>query len=73
MVKNPPANEGDMGSVPGLERSPEEGNGNPLHYSCLGSHMGREAWQSIVHGVAKSQTGLKQLSMQSCLTIIYYS
>ena len=58
MVKNPPANAGDMGSIPGLGRSPEEGNGNPLQYSCLENPMDREFWQAIVHGVAKSRTWL---------------
>ena len=58
MVKNLPANasEGDIrdvGSIPGLERSPREGNGNPVQYSCLENVMDREAWQAIVHGVTK--------------------
>ena len=43
VVKNPPANAGDMGSIPGLGRSPREGNGNPLQYSCLGNPMDRGA------------------------------
>ena len=51
-------NAGDLGSVPGLQRSPGEGNGHPLQYSCLEKSMERGAWQAIVHGVAKSQTGL---------------
>ena len=51
-----PANTGDMGSIPGLGRSPEEGNGNPLQYSCLGKPMDRRAWWAIVHGVTKSWT-----------------
>ena len=55
MGKNPPANAGDSGSIPGLGRSPGEGNGNPLQYSCLGNSMDREAWQAIVLGVAKEQ------------------
>ena len=42
MIKNPPANAGDMGSIPGSGRSPGEGNGNPLQYSCLGNPMDRE-------------------------------
>ena len=62
MVKNPPANTGDTGSVPGLRRSPGEGNGNRLHYFCLGNPMGREAWWATVHGVVKSQTLLLLLS-----------
>ena len=52
-VKNPPANAGDMGSVPGPERSPGEGNGNPFQYSCLGNPIDREAWPATIHEVAK--------------------
>ena len=48
-------NAGDVGSVSGLGRSPGEGNGNPLQYSCLENPKDREAWQATVHGVAKSQ------------------
>ena len=43
----------DMGSIPGLGRSPGEGNGNPLQYSCLENPMDRGAWQAIVHGVVR--------------------
>ena len=53
MVKNPPANAEDMGSTPGLGRSPGEGNGNPLQYSCLGNPMDRRVWWATVHGVTK--------------------
>jgi len=56
-VKNPLANAGDSsdtGSVPGLERSPGEGNGNPLQYSCLEHPMDRGAWWATIHGVTKS-------------------
>ena len=56
VVKNPPANAGDMGSIPGFGRSSSEGNGNPLQYSCLENPMDGAAWQAIVHAVAKSQT-----------------
>ena len=59
VVKNLPAkagDTGDVGSIPGLGRSPGEANGYPLHYSCLENPMDRGAWQAIVHGVAKSQT-----------------
>ena len=49
-------NAGDPGSIPGLGRSPGEGNGNPLQYYCLENSMDRGAWQATVHGVAKSQT-----------------
>ena len=68
VVKNPPTNAGDIrdeGSIPGSGRSPGEGNGNPLQYSCLENPMDREAWWATVHGVAKSQTQLKQLSTLS--------
>ena len=51
-------NAGDLGSIPGLGRSPGEGNGYPLQYSCLRNPMGREAWPGTVHGVTKSQTRL---------------
>ena len=53
VLKNLPANAGEVGSIPGLGRSPREGNGNPLQYSCLGNPMDRGAWWAIVHGVAK--------------------
>ena len=49
---------GDLGSIPGLGRSPVERNGNPLQYSCLENPMDRGAWQATIHGVAKSQTRL---------------
>ena len=54
VVKYPPANEGDMGSVPGSGRSPGGGNGTPLQSSCLGKPMDRGAWQATVSGVAKN-------------------
>ena len=53
VVKNPPANAADTGVTPGLERSPGEGDGNPLQYFFLRSPMGRGAWQTTVHGVSK--------------------
>ena len=49
---------GGVGSIPALGRSPGEGNGNPLQYSCLGNPMDRESRQATVPGVAKSQTQL---------------
>ena len=61
MIKNPPANAADaedVGSIPGSGRSPGEGNGNPLQYSCLGNPMDRGARRATVHGVAKGQTQL---------------
>ena len=67
VVKNLSANAGDLsdtGSIPGSGRSPGEGNGNPLQYSCLENPMDREAWWATVHGAAKSQTQLKRLRTQ---------
>ena len=55
MVKNLPAIQ-DLGLIPGLGRSPGEGNGYPLQYSCLKNIKDREAWWATVHGVAKNQT-----------------
>ena len=67
LVKNPPANAGDerdTGSVPGLERSPGGGKGNPLQYSCLESSVDKGALWAIVHGVTKTwrqlSTGLEE-------------
>ena len=68
VVKNPAANAAtvrDQGSIPGSERSPAEGNGNPLQRSCLENPMGRGAWRATDHGVAKGQTRLKRLSMHA--------
>ena len=65
VVKNLPDSAGDIrdrGPIPGLGRSPGEGNGNPLQYSCLGNPMDGGAWWATVHRVTKIWTGLKQLS-----------
>ena len=51
MVKNPPANAGEVGLIPGWGRSPGEGNGTPLQYSCLENPMERGVWKATVHGV----------------------
>ena len=53
VVKNPPVSARDQGSIPGLRRSPGEGNGTPLQQSCLENPMDRGAWQVVVHGVTK--------------------
>ena len=57
-VKNLPTNVGDLGSIPGLGRSPGEGNGNPLQYSCLGSPMDRGAWWATDHWVTRVRYNL---------------
>jgi len=59
VIRNPPADARDIrdsGLIPGSGRSPGEGNGNPLQYSCLRNPTDREAWQSTVHAVTKNQT-----------------
>ena len=69
VIKNPPANAGDIrdvGLIPGSGRSPGGGHGNPPHYFCLENPMDTGAWQATVHRVAKSWTGLKRLSMHAC-------
>ena len=68
VVKNLPANAGDIrdtDSIPGWGRSPGEGHGNPLQYSCLENPMDRGAWIAAVHRVTKTQTQLKRLSMHA--------
>ena len=54
VVKNPPANAGDVGLMPGSGISPGEGNSTPLYYSCLENPMDRKLWWATVHGVAQS-------------------
>ena len=74
MVKNLHANAGDiedMGSIPGFERSPGEGNGNPLQYSCLGNPMDRGAWWAIVHRVAEELHMTYQLNNKTTLHLIH--
>ena len=60
-----------MSLIPGSERSPGEGNGNPLQYSCLGNPMDLGAWWATVHGVAQNQTQLKWLSIYACMSCLY--
>ena len=65
MVKNPPDNAGhirDVGSISGSGRPSGRVDSNPLQYSCLENPMGRGTWGSVAHGVAQSQTKLKQLT-----------
>ena len=61
-VKASASNAGDLGSIPGSGRSPGEGNGNPLQYSCLENPMDGGAWWATVHGVTKSRTRLSDLT-----------
>ena len=75
VVKNQPANAGDIGdvsSIPVLGRSPGEGNGNQLEYSCLGNPMDRGTSQATVHGVAKSQHGWTQTLTYIFVSIILF-
>ena len=69
-VKASARNVGDLGSIPGLGKSPGEGNGHPLQYSCLENPMDRGAWWATVHGVAKSQTRLSDFTSPHHLIII---
>ena len=61
-VKASACNVGDLGSIPGLGRSPGEGNDNPLQYSCLENPMDGGAWWATVYGVAKSRTRLNDFT-----------
>ena len=65
LVKNPPANAGDTGSIPGSGRSPGGGSDNPLQCSCLENPVGRGAWRAAVHGVTESQTRLSVHSVDT--------
>ena len=68
LVKNLPGNAGDVGSTSGSGRSPREGNGNPIQYSCLGNPLDRGAWQATVHGVAKEFDMTEPLSTHTGMT-----
>ena len=61
-VKVSACNAGDLGSIPGSGRSPGEGSGTPLQYSCLENPMDGGAWEVAVHGVAKSRTQLRDFT-----------
>ena len=76
VVKNPTCNAGDpgdSGSIPGAERFPGGGHGNPLQYSCWENPMDRGVWQATVHRVAKSRTRLKGLSTHTCTVCLLTS
>ena len=62
MIKNLPVNEGDVGWIPGLGRSPRGGHGNPFQYSCLENPMDRGTWRATGHGVTGSDTTERQHS-----------
>ena len=68
MVKNPPANAGYAGSIPGSGRYSREGNGNPLQYSCLEIPMDRGTWQATVHWVTKVLATKRQLGC--CIEVL---
>ena len=70
VVKNPPANTGDMVLIPGSGRSPGEGNGSPLQYSCPGNTMDGGAWWATVHRVTKSRTQLSNFTQNFHFAII---
>ena len=75
VIKNPPAHAGDIkdtGSILGCERFPGGGHGILLQCSCLENSMDRGAWWASVHGVTKSQTQLKQLSMHACQYCFFF-
>ena len=67
MVKNLPAMQEKLGSVPGSGRSPGKGNGNALQYSCLENPMDRESWWATVHGVEKESDATEQLTLSLSL------
>ena len=70
MVKNLPCNSGYLGSIPGLGRSPGEGNSYPLQYSGLENFMDKGACQATVHGVTKSGTQLNDFHTHTSVTYI---
>ena len=67
-VENLPANAGVPGSISGSERSPGEGNGYPLQYSCQENSTDTGAWRATVHGVTKSQARLSTNTLTFCTT-----
>ena len=69
VVKKLPANVGDAGLIPGSGRSPGNGNGIPLQYSCLGNPMNRGVWQATVHGVAKESEMTYRLNNNNKLNL----
>ena len=72
VVKNPPAKAGNAGSVPGLGRSPGEGNGNLLQYSWLGNSMDRGAWRATVHGSKRVEKNLATQQQHVAINCYYF-
>ena len=70
--KESTCNEGDLGSIPGLRRSPGEGSNYPLHYSGLENSMDWGAWQATVHGITKSQTRLRAFHFQGDIFTFFF-
>ena len=70
-VKASAYNAVDLGLIPGLGRSPGEGNGSPLQYCCLDNPMDRGAWQAPVHGVAKSRTQLSDFTSLHFTSLLF--
>ena len=71
MVKNLPANAGDVGLIPGSGISPGEGNGSPLQYSCLENTMDRGAWWATAHGVTEESDTTERLHFHFISAIVY--
>ena len=71
MVKNPSANGGDRCSIPESGRSPGEGNGNPLQYSCVKNPMNRGAWWATVYGVTKESDTTERLKIATIICGLY--
>ena len=73
-VKESACNAGGLDLIPGLGRSPGEGKGYPLQFSCLETYMDRGAWRALVHGAAKSQTGLSDFHfhIKSSVLLIFW-
>ena len=69
MVENPPANAGNAGLILGLGKSPGEGNGNPLQYSCLENPMARGSWWATVHGLQRVGHDLANKQQQQKLLV----
>ena len=76
VVKNPPANAGDPGSIPESGRSPGEGNGDPIQYACLENPMDRGAWWATGYGVAKNRARLSEHSSarlrRGCICVVLH-